>query len=47
MEAAGKIVSDYSANPYNANFYGVYGHIYSRLGETEKALDYWDKAVTD
>lgn len=48
IEAAEKIASDCSTNPYsNANFYEVYGHIYARLGENEKALDYWDKAVTD
>ena len=48
MEAARKITSDCSTNPYsNANFYETYGHIYARLGENEKAFDYWDKAVTD
>lgn len=48
MEAAEKIASDCSANPYsNANFYEIYGYIYARLGENEKALAYWDKAVTD
>jgi tetratricopeptide (TPR) repeat protein len=48
MEAAEKIVSDCSTNSYsNANFYETYGQVYARLGENEKALDYWDKAVTD
>lgn len=48
MEAAAKIASDHSTNPYsNANFYEVYGDIYARLGENEKALNYWDIAVTD
>lgn len=48
MEAAEKIASDSSANPYsNANFYEIYGNVYSRLGENEKALDYWDKSVTN
>lgn len=48
MEAAEKIASDCSSNPYsNANFHEVYGHIYGRLGENEKALNCWDKAVTD
>jgi tetratricopeptide (TPR) repeat protein len=48
MEAAEKIVSNCSNNSYsNANFYEIYGQVYARLGENEKALDYWDKAVTD
>ena len=48
METAGKIASDCSINPYSkANFYEVNGHIYARLGENEKALDYWDKSVTN
>ena len=48
MEAAEKIMSDYSANPYrNANFFETYGYVYARLGENEKALDSWDRAVVD
>ena len=48
MEAAEKIASYSITNPYsNAGFYEIYGHVYARLGENEKALDYWDKAVTD
>lgn len=42
MEAAEKIVS----NP-DANFYDVYGSVYQRLGDNEKALEFWDKAVQD
>ncbi|AUS95292.1 hypothetical protein CDQ84_09055 [Clostridium thermosuccinogenes] len=48
MEAAEKIISDNGISPYSkANFYEVYGEVCARLGENEKALDYWDKAVTD
>lgn len=48
MEAAEKIVFNCSTNSYsNANFYEIYGQVYARLGENEKALEYWDKAVTD
>jgi tetratricopeptide (TPR) repeat protein len=48
MEAAEKIASNCSSNPYsNANFYETCGIVYSRLGENEKALEYWDKAVTN
>lgn len=42
MEAAEKIVTD-----PDANFYEIYGGVYQRLGENEKALEYWDKAVQD
>lgn len=48
MEAAEKIASDCSTNPYShTNFYETFGHVYARLGENEKALDCWDKAVTN
>jgi tetratricopeptide (TPR) repeat protein len=42
MEAAEKIVTI-----PDANFYDVYGSVYQRLGDNEKALEYWDKAVQD
>jgi tetratricopeptide (TPR) repeat protein len=48
MVAAEKIISNCNTNPYSkANFYEVYGTVYARLGENEKALEYWDKAVTN
>jgi tetratricopeptide (TPR) repeat protein len=46
MEAAEKIIPDKFTNPYShCAFYETYGHVYARLGENEKALDCWDKAV--
>lgn len=46
MKAAEKIAPDCFTNSYsNAGFYETYGEIYARLGENEKALEYWDKAV--
>lgn len=46
MEAAEKIAPDCFTSSYShCNFYEIHGDIYSRLGENEKALDYWDKAV--
>ncbi|NJD03641.1 MAG: hypothetical protein FIA99_13850 [Ruminiclostridium sp.] len=48
MEVAGKITFDSRTNPYSiANFYEAYGIVYARIGENEKALNYWDKAVTN
>lgn len=46
MEAAEKIAPDCFTNSYShCNFYEIYGDVYSRLGDNEKALEYWDKAV--
>lgn len=46
MNAAEKIAPKLFANAYShCNFYEIYGDVYSRLGENETALDYWDKAV--
>lgn len=42
MDAAQKITSDGSSS-----FYIVLGDIYARLGDNEKALEYWDKSVKD
>lgn len=42
MDAAQKITSDGSAS-----FYYVLGDIHVRLGDNEKALDYWNKSVKD
>lgn len=48
MKAAEKILPDCFDNSFsNANFYETYGTVCARLGENEKALEYWDKAVTD
>lgn len=46
MEAAEKIAPAKFTNSYShCNFYEIYGDVYSRLGDNEKALSYWDKAV--
>ncbi len=48
MEAVEKIAPASFPNAYShCNFYESYGQIYARLGENEKALDYWDKAVAN
>lgn len=48
MEAAERIIPDSFTNAYShCNFYEGFGHIYARLGENEKALEYWDKSVAN